>query len=179
MSVVFSIIVILLLTNKDFSFLFVVKEKQHKSISKLYIDFTVCLTTFLVVGVIIQYPIFTFVLEPLKLEILLLVTMIAVSIGLSVLADYLLKKFDKATLVVFNKYHLAILTFIGFVLTMQISGTVLASLILTLFTLLGFFVVGIIIITMSEIITPKIKLIDNTTIILILGSILLMLTSIL
>ena len=179
MSVIFSVIVILLFSNKNFLKLIVVNEKQNKSIFKLFFDFTICLAAFLVVGTIFQYIIYTFILEPLNLDIFLLITMIIVSVGLSILADYLLKKFDKETLVVFNKYQFSALSFVGFVFIMKISGTILASIILTLISVMAFFIVGIILITLSEIISPKLKLNDNLPIILILSSIILMVTSIL
>ena len=179
MTVLFSLIVVLILSNKNFLNIFIVKNKQDRSIYKLYFDFTFCLTAFLLVGTIFQYIIYTFILEPLNLDIFLLLTMIAASIGFSILADYFLRKFDKESFIVFNKYHFSALSFIGFVFMMKLSGTILASIILTIFSVIAFFVVGIILITLSEIITPKLKFKDNLPIILILGSIILMTTSIL
>lgn len=179
MSVIFSVIIIILFSNKDFLNLIVVKEKQNKSIFKLFFDFTVCLAAFLVLGIIFQYFIYTFILEPLNLDIFLLITMIIVAVGFSVLADYLLKNFHKETLVVFNVYQLAALSFVGFVLIMKMSGTILASIILTTLSIIAFFIVGIILIILSEIIYPKLKFSNNLPIILMLGSIILMVTSIL
>lgn len=179
MSIIFSIIVVLLLSNKNFLKLIVVNEKQSKSNLKLFVDFTIYLAAFLVFGTIFQYIIYNYILEPLNLDISLLITMIIFAIVLSVLADHLLKKFDKEILVVFNKYQLAVLSFVGFVLIMKISGTILASVILSLLSVMAFFVVGIILITLSKTISSKLKFNDNLPIILILGSIVLMVTSIL
>ena len=179
MTVLFSLIVVLILSNKNFLNIFIVKNKQDRSIYKLYFDFTVCLATFLLVGIIFQYIIYTFILEPLNLDIFLLITIFATSIGFSLLADYFLRKFGKDSFIVFNKYHFSAISFIGFVSIMKLSGTILASIILTIFSIIAFFVVGIILITLSEIITPKLKFKNNLPIILILGSIILMTTSIL
>ncbi len=179
MSAIFSVIIILLFSNKDFVNRFVAKDKQTRSATKLFIDFTVYFAASLVIGTVIQYFLLKFILEPINLTSFLLLVIIGISVGLSILAEYLLRKLNKESLIIFNRYELSVLVFIGFVLTMQISGTIIGSLVLTLLNALGFFIVGIILIKLSEIIAPKIKLNDNIPIILITGSILLMVTTIL
>ena len=178
MSVVFSLIIILLLNNNDYLKIFVAEEKQSKTKTKLYIDLTVCFSTFILLGTIVQYLIYTFVLEPLNLDVFLLLIMIAISMGFSILAEFLLKKYGKDSLIVFNKYKLAALTFLGFIFLSKMAGTLFASLILTFLSLIAFFIVGILLITLGETISPKIKLNDNMSTILILSAVFLMTLSI-
>ena len=178
MSIIFSLIVILLLSNNDYLKIFVIEEKQTKTRTKLYIDLTVCLAAFMFVGTMVQYLIYTFILEPLNLDVFLLLIMITISVGFSILTECLLKKNEKESLIVFNKYKLAVLSFLGFIFLSKMSGTLFTSIILTFLSLVAFFIVGLILIVLGEIISPKIKLDDSMSTLLILGAIFLMTLSI-
>ena len=174
MSVVYSAIIILLFNNADFYKRLV--KRYSFSITKLFIDFSILITLTLIVGSIIQHFIYTFILKPLNLTILLLLVSLVISVVICYLLDFLLKKLHRENLIIFDKHKLSVLVFIGFILNMKMSNSIFDTLLLTLLNLVSYFVVGIIILEISKIISPKIKIKDITFSVLIISSILLMIT---